>query len=104
MWIAARDRRTPLAARLVALATAAYAFSPVDLIPDFIPVLGILDDLLIVPVGIWVALRLIPRDLMQEFRTDAAARMERPRSWTAAAIIMAIWLAAAIALGWYLLR
>jgi len=60
VWIAARDPRTPLSAKLVAEAVAAYALSPIDLIPDFIPVLGYLDDLLIVPLGILLAVRLVP--------------------------------------------
>ena len=58
VWLAGRDLRTPWLCRLVALAVAAYAFSPIDLIPDFIPVLGLLDDLLLVPAGVWLALRL----------------------------------------------
>ncbi|WP_372706567.1 YkvA family protein [Brevundimonas sp.] len=64
LWIAARDPRTPLAAKIIAGAVAAYALSPIDLIPDFIPVLGYLDDLLIVPLGIWIAVRLIPATLL----------------------------------------
>ncbi len=71
VWLAARDPRTPLLARLLGLTVAAYAFSPIDLIPDFIPVLGQLDDLLIVPPGLWLAIRLIPPSLMAEFREAA---------------------------------
>lgn len=74
LWIAARDRRTPILAKLVAGAVAAYALSPIDLIPDFVPVLGYLDDLVIVPLGILLAVRLVPAALMQEFRERAAAR------------------------------
>jgi uncharacterized membrane protein YkvA (DUF1232 family) len=73
LWIAARSPRTPMAAKLVAGAVAAYALSPIDLIPDFIPVLGYLDDLLIVPLGIALAVRLIPAALMVEFRAEAVA-------------------------------
>ena len=80
LWIAARDPRTPLAAKLVAGAVAAYALSPIDLIPDFIPILGYLDDLIIVPAGIWLALRLIPASLMMEFRSQAEARQLRHHS------------------------
>ena len=72
LWLAARDRRTPIMAKLVAGLTVGYALSPIDLIPDFIPVLGYLDDLLLVPAGIWLAIRLIPADLMRSFRQDAA--------------------------------
>ena len=94
LWLAARDPRTPLAARLLALAVAGYALSPIDLIPDFIPILGYLDDLLIVPAGIWLAVRLIPPALMEEFRQRAASR-ERPRSLAAAVFIVALWIASA---------
>ena len=98
LWIAARDPRTPWSARIVAGLTAAYALSPIDLIPDVIPVLGLLDDLLIVSLGIWLALRLIPAALMDEFRA-LADDAERPRSYTGLAIVIAIWTAAAFA-GW----
>jgi uncharacterized membrane protein YkvA (DUF1232 family) len=96
LWIAARDRRVSRAAKIVAGATAAYALSPIDLIPDFIPVLGYLDDLLIVPAGIWLALRLIPTPLMQEFRIAASKHAERPISTIAAGAIVVLWLAFAI--------
>jgi uncharacterized membrane protein YkvA (DUF1232 family) len=92
LWLAARDRRTPLAAKLLAAAVAAYALSPIDLIPDFIPVLGYLDDLLIVPAGIWLAVRLIPAGLLEEFRAAALAR-ERPRSLVGAVVVVVVWLA-----------
>ena len=70
--LAAQDPRVPLKAKLVAVAVAAYALSPIDLIPDFIPVLGYLDDLVIVPAGILLAVRLIPPELMAEFRETSA--------------------------------
>ena len=94
LWIAARDPRTPLLAKLLAGFVAAYALSPIDLIPDFIPVLGYLDDLLIVPAGIWLAVRQVPPALMAEFREQADSRA-RPRSRVAAAVIIALWLAVA---------
>ena len=103
LWLAARDRRTPLAAKLLAGAVAAYALSPIDLIPDFIPVLGYLDDLLLVPAGIWLAVRLIPPELLAEFRASATAR-EKPRSVAGAVAVVVLWLAAAVALGWVWLR
>ncbi|HTH27548.1 MAG TPA: DUF1232 domain-containing protein, partial [Sphingobium sp.] len=68
LWIAARDPRTPLLAKAMAGAVAAYALSPIDLIPDVIPVLGYLDDLLILPLGIMLAVRMIPAPLLAEFR------------------------------------
>lgn len=98
LWIAARDPRTPWQARALAGAVAAYALSPIDLIPDFIPVLGYLDDLLIVPAGIWLVVRLIPGPLMQEYREEAERRSERPASRVAAVVIGAIWVLAAAAL------
>ncbi len=94
LWIGARDPRTPAIAKLVAAATAAYALSPIDLIPDFIPILGLLDDLLLVPAGIWLARNLIPPPLMDEFRARAADLAHRPRSLVAAAAMVAVWLTA----------
>lgn len=104
LWIAARDRRTPLSAKLVAGAVAAYALSPVDLIPDFIPTLGYLDDLIIVPLGVLLAVRLIPLDLMSEFRTLAAERGRLPATRAGLAVIIVIWLAAGIVAGWLALK
>jgi len=104
LWIAARDPRVPWHAKALATAIAAYALSPVDLIPDFIPVLGYLDDLVIVPVGILLVVRLIPAPLMAEFREQAAAIAQQPRSTIAAVIIVLIWLAVATLAGWWLWR
>jgi len=98
LWIAARDPRTPLSARFAAGAVAAYALSPIDLIPDFVPVLGYLDDLLIVPLGILLAIRLIPADLMATFRSEAESRGLAPRSLWAAAVILVIWALAVLGL------
>jgi uncharacterized membrane protein YkvA (DUF1232 family) len=102
VWLAARDPRVPWYAKALALAVAAYALSPIDLIPDFIPVLGYLDDLIIVPLGILLVVRLIPADLMAEFRAEAARRESGPRSLVAAAVIVAIWILAAALLLWWL--
>ena len=90
LWLAARDRRTPCSARLVAGATAAYALSPVDLIPDFIPVIGLLDDIVLVPVGIWLALRLIPDKLIEELRVIAADHA-KPVSRLGLVLVIAAW-------------
>lgn len=98
LYLAARDARTPLAAKLVAIAVVAYALSPVDLIPDFIPVIGYLDDLLLVPLGILLAVRLIPAPLMAEFRTRAAGQGRLPASRGGAIAIACLWIAAAVAL------
>ena len=92
LWLAARDPRVPLGAKLLAGAVAAYALSPIDLIPDFIPVLGLLDDLLIVPAGIWLTLRLIPAALTAELR-DAASRLSAmPLSSVGAVAVVGTWL------------
>jgi uncharacterized membrane protein YkvA (DUF1232 family) len=104
LWIAARDRRVPALAKVVAGAVAAYALSPIDLIPDFMPVLGYLDDVVILPLGIALAIRLIPAPLIVEFRREAAQRSERPASRTGQAAIVSIWLAAAAGLTWLLWR
>lgn len=102
LWLAARDPRVPLSAKLVAGAVAAYALSPIDLIPDFIPVLGYLDDLILVPVGILIAIRLVPQELMSEFRLAAEQRSGRPVSCSGLAFILAIWLACIIFMVWSL--
>ncbi|WP_395454076.1 YkvA family protein (plasmid) [Azospirillum melinis] len=98
IYLAARDPRTPWGVRALAMAVAAYALSPIDLIPDFIPVLGYLDDLLIVPLGILLVVRLIPPELLAEHRADAARRSARPVSVAAAAVMVVLWLAAGVLL------
>ncbi|CAO3363047.1 YkvA family protein [Azospirillum melinis] len=98
VYLAARDPRTPWGVRVLAMAVAAYALSPIDLIPDFIPVLGYLDDLLIVPLGILLVVRLIPPDLLAEHRAAAARRSAQPVSVAAAAVMVALWLAAGVLL------
>ena len=102
VWLAARDPRTPWHAKALALAVAAYALSPIDLIPDFVPVLGYLDDLLIVPLGILLVTRLLPPAVLAECRARAEAAGRRPRSLAGAAAIVALWLAAAALLAWWL--
>src|SRR5262245_48470606 len=104
VWIAARDPRVPWYAKVVAAAVAAYAFSPIDLIPDFVPVLGYLDDIIIVPAGILLTVRLIPAGLMDEFRAEAARRIKRPTSRVGAASIVLLWLAALTLTSWIVLR
>lgn len=102
VWIAGRDPRVPWYAKGLALATAAYALSPIDLIPDFIPVLGYLDDLIIVPLGVILVIKLIPPGLMAEFRAEADRLAAKPRSIAAAAVVVAIWILAAGLLLWWL--
>ncbi|HEY3892229.1 MAG TPA: YkvA family protein [Bradyrhizobium sp.] len=100
VYLAAYDPRVPWYAKILAGAVAGYALSPIDLIPDFIPVLGYADDLIIVPLGIWLVVSLIPNEVMAECRAKADAAAQRPRSTTAAAAIIAIWVGAVAMLGW----
>ena len=97
LFLAYRDHRTPWYARLFAACVVAYAFSPLDLIPDFIPVLGYLDDLILIPLGIALALKMIPPQVMVDSRIQAQELLGqgRPRNWIAAAAIVAVWLALA---------
>ena len=94
IYLAYKDPRTPWYARLFAACVVGYAFSPIDLIPDPIPVLGYLDDLVLVPLGIAIALKMIPSPVMSECRDEAQAAMSQGRStnWVVAAVIIAIWL------------
>jgi uncharacterized membrane protein YkvA (DUF1232 family) len=93
IYLAARDPRVPWYAKALALCVAGYALSPIDLIPDFIPVIGYLDDLIIVPLGIAAVVKLIPPEIMAEHRALAAAAQDRPVSRTAAVVIATIWIA-----------
>jgi uncharacterized membrane protein YkvA (DUF1232 family) len=103
LWLAVRDPRTPWPARLIGLLVAAYALSPIDLVPDFIPVLGLLDDAILIPAGIWLATRFIPAPVMAEHRAAAEAAAERPASRWGLVLVLLAW--AAIAwLTWSLVR
>ncbi len=107
LWLAARDPRTPWQAKMLAGAVAAYALSPIDLIPDFIPILGYLDDLVLVPVGIWLTVKLIPPAVVNELRARAETVAQRPVSHGAAMVVMVIWIGAALGLGlaaWVMLK
>lgn len=99
LWLAARDARTPWLAKLMAACVAAYALSPIDLIPDWIPVLGYLDDLLLVPLGVVLTVRLIPPGLLDELRAQASQR-ERPVSRAGLFTILLIWAALLICCIW----
>ncbi len=101
LWIAALDRRTPRVAKLAAGAVAAYALSPIDLIPDVIPVLGYLDEIVLLPLAIALIVRMIPPELMREYRAAATAR-DRPVSRAGMAAIVLVWMALAVVLGWWL--
>lgn len=95
-WLAARDPRCPWHARAWGLLVTAYAVSPIDLIPDFIPVLGLLDDVLLVPAGLWLFARMLPAGLLDECREKAAAAAERPGSVLGAAIVLLVWIASGL--------
>ena len=99
--LAARDPAVPLAAKLLAGAVAAYALSPIDLIPDFIPVLGLLDDVLLVPAGIWLVLRMIPPEVLAQLRIRAEAQADLPRSRVAALVIVGLWVLSAGLVAWF---
>jgi uncharacterized membrane protein YkvA (DUF1232 family) len=88
---AVRDPRTPWYARALAVMIIAYAVSPIDLIPDFIPILGLLDDLILLPAGLWLVRRLVPKDVLEEHHARIAAGTRLPPNRKAAAAIVAIW-------------
>ncbi len=99
LWFCYRHPQMPLIAKVIAIMVVTYAFSPIDLIPDFIPVLGFLDDALLLPIGIWLALKFIPQPVLESCRAKAAAWLAekhgKPRNWWGAAVIIALWIGAA---------
>jgi uncharacterized membrane protein YkvA (DUF1232 family) len=105
LYYASRDARVPWYAKALAACVVAYAFSPIDLIPDMIPVLGYLDDLVLIPLGVLAVRRMIPSPVLDDCRTRASALMAAgtPVSWKAAVVIVAIWVGAAILVGRWLL-
>jgi uncharacterized membrane protein YkvA (DUF1232 family) len=102
LYLAYGDPRTPWYARVFAALVVGYAFSPIDLVPDFIPVLGYLDDLILVPLGVTLAVKMIPSDVMDDCRAQAeeARREGKPISWAAAAVIVAAWVGALVLVAW----
>ena len=104
LYYAARDPDTPWHAKLVAGLVVAYALSPIDLIPDFVPVLGYLDDVILVPAGIWLALKLVPPAVMEAARQKAEQTSERPASAVAAIAFVLIWLPLLALSGWWIYR
>lgn len=100
LYHVARDPRVPWYARLFVGVVVAYALSPIDLIPDFVPILGYLDDLILIPLGIALALRMVPRDVLDECRARAERDASRPTSRAAMLAIIAIWLASAALVAW----
>ena len=108
LWFCVRHPRTPLAAKVLAVAVVAYAFSPIDLIPDFVPVLGLLDDVILLPIGIWLVLKLVPPDVLAECRDQAARwigeKKPKPRILLGAVLVIATWLAALSFVSWLVWR
>jgi uncharacterized membrane protein YkvA (DUF1232 family) len=104
LYYAYKHPRVPWYAKVMAACIVAYAFSPIDLIPDPVPILGYLDDLVLLPIALVLVLRLIPDDVLAECRRLALGRQARPVSWIAAGVIVAVWLGAAGVLGYFLFR
>lgn len=105
LYLACRDPRVPWYVRILAICVVGYAFSPIDLIPDPIPILGHLDDLIIVPAGIWLTVKLIPVDVLRECRQRAKQEMQeaKPTNWVAASVVIVIWVLVAVLIGSWLL-
>jgi uncharacterized membrane protein YkvA (DUF1232 family) len=104
--LALRDPATPRSAKWLGALVVAYALSPIDLIPDFIPVLGYLDDAVLLPLGLWLVLRLIPKDVLDAVRDAQAAdpsTVQLPRSTMAAAVIIGLWIVSAVVVAWWFL-
>ncbi|RUL53533.1 MULTISPECIES: YkvA family protein [Lysinibacillus] len=93
LYLAYKDKRVPLFAKVFTACVVAYAFSPIDLIPDFIPIFGYLDDLILVPLGVLIALKMIPKDVISDCEIKAEAMMKngKPKNWVVALIIVLIW-------------
>jgi uncharacterized membrane protein YkvA (DUF1232 family) len=104
LYLAGRDPRVPWYAKALAVGVAAYALSPIDLIPDFVPILGYLDDVILVPLGILLVVRLIPPEIMAEHRELASAAHARPISHVAAVMIGCVWIASIALCGWLIYR
>lgn len=102
LYLAYLDPRTPWYAKVFTILVVAYALSPIDLIPDFIPFLGYLDDLLIIPFGIWIAIKLIPQEVLDKARVDAQTSgfYGKEKSWLGMAMIILLWLSGILILGW----
>ena len=104
LYYAVRDPRTPLGVKLLAGAIVAYALSPIDLIPDFIPILGYLDEVILLPLAIAFALKLLPEAVLQDAQVQAEGALNRPKNFKAAVIIVLIWIALAVVLTVWLVR
>lgn len=105
LWFAREHPATPLLAKALAVVVVAYALSPIDLIPDFIPVLGYLDDVILLPILIWLTVRLIPDQVMAECRIQAdgwlTSQGSKPRNYVGAVVIVVLWIAVAVVSAWW---
>ena len=108
LWFCVRHPRSPLIVKILAGVIVAYALSPIDLIPDFIPVIGLLDEAVLIPAGVWLVLKFVPPDVLAECRVQAAAwigeRKQKPRSRLGAVLVIATWLAALSFVSWLVWR
>jgi len=104
LYFAYKDQRVAWYAKLFAICVVAYAFSPIDLIPDFIPVLGYLDDIILVPLGVWIALKLIPDEVVKNCRAKAKELLSKgkPKNWFMGILFICVWVAFGIWITWYL--
>lgn len=108
LWFSYRDKRTPWYAKLWAAGVVGYAFSPIDLIPDFIPFFGYLDDAILLPIGVIIAIRLIPKDVMDDSREKAYIwfdkNKDKPKSWIAGLLIILIWFLILLGIFFFVLK
>ena len=104
VWLASRDPRVPWYIRALAIAVAGYALSPIDLIPNFVPVLGYVDDAIVLTLGVLLIVRLIPREIMAEHRVSAGRLAHLPRSGTASVIFAVAWLSVTVDSAWFAYR
>lgn len=106
LYLAYKDPRVPWYAKLFSILVVAYAFSPIDLIPDFIPIIGYLDDIIIVPLGIIIALKMIPKSIIEDCRVKAEElrKKEKPKNWFAGAVFIIIWILLAVWIGRFCYR
>jgi len=99
LYFAYKDPRVAWYAKLFIIIVVGYAFSPIDLIPDFIPILGYLDDLVLIPLGVALAIKMIPAPVLEEAREKAKSLQTKPKNWLAAIIIIVLWI---LVVGWIL--
>jgi uncharacterized membrane protein YkvA (DUF1232 family) len=104
IYLASGDPRVPWYAKVFAISIAAYALSPIDLVPDFIPVLGYVDEVIILPLAIMLVIRLIPPDIMDECRAAASIAIDKPTSKAGAALVIAIWVLLTATAAWVTYR